>query len=329
MEFGIELAPNVKSYEIEYYAKLAEDNRFRYVWVTDHYNNRNAFVILSVLAKATRRVRIGTGITNPFHINPAIIASAIATINEISDGRAVLGIGAGDKFTLEKIGIKRKKPLTGVKEAVNVIRKLLNGEVVEFDGELFKFSGAKLTFNSGNGIPIYIGAQGPKMLRLASEIGDGVIINASHPKDVEFALRNIDVRKGFNIAVCSAFSIDSDRDTAIKNVKAVVAFIIAGCPNEILDRHGIDYESANIVKAKLKEAFAKGNWKELERAVTDEMVDVFSISGTPDDIVERIEELKKLGITQLIIGSPIGKDKAKAIKLIGREIIPRFSGAGI
>ncbi len=324
MEFGIELTPNVKFYEIEYYAKLAEDNGFRYVWVTDHYNNRNAFVILSVLAKITQKVKIGTGVTNPFHMNPAVIASAIATINEISNGRTVLGIGAGDKFTLEKIGIERKKPLTGVKEAVQVIRKLLNGESVEFDGELFKFSGAKLTFNPGNGIPIYIGAQGPKMLKLASEIGDGVIINASHPKDVELALRNIDMRKGFDIAVCSAFSIDKDRDRAIQSVKSVVAFIVASCPNEILDRHGIDDRSVNNVRITLRDAFAKGNWKELEDVVTDEMVDAFSISGTPDEVIERIEELKKLGITQLIVGSPIGRDKTKAIRLVGKEIIPRF-----
>lgn len=323
MEFGIELLPNVKVYEIEFYAKLAEDNGFSHIWVTDHYNNRNAFVILSILAKATQNAKIGTGVTNPLHMNPAVIASAIATINEISGSRAVLGIGAGDKFTLEKIGIERKKPLTCVREAVQIIRKLLSGESVEFNGEIFKFSGARLTFSSGN-VPIYIGAQGPKMLRLASEIGDGVIINASHPKDVEFALRNMDVREGFDIAVCSAFSIDKNRDVAIQNAKTVVAFIVASCPNEVLDRHGIDEESANAVKEALNEAFAKGKWKELANAVSDEMVEAFSISGTPDDVIERIEELKRLGITQLVVGSPIGKDKARAIKLIGKEVIPNF-----
>jgi len=234
-----------------------------------------------------------------------------------------LGIGAGDKFTLEKIGIERKKPLTCVREAVHIIRKLLSGESVEFNGEIFKFSGAKLTFSSGN-VPIYIGAQGPKMLRLASEIGDGVIINASHPKDVEFALRNMDVREGFDIAVCSAFSIDKNRDVAIQNAKVVVAFIVASCPSDVLNRHGIDEESANAVKEALNEAFAKGKWKELANAVSDEMVEAFSISGTPDDVIERIEELRRLGITQLVVGSPIGKDKARAIKLIGKEVIPNF-----
>ncbi len=324
MEFGIEMLPNVKPYELEYYAKLAEDNGFSYVWITDHYNNRNAFVILSILAKATQRVRIGTGITNPFHINPAVIASAIATINELSGGRAVLGIGAGDKFTLEKIGIERRKPLTSVKEAVEIIRRLLGGESVEFEGDVFKFSGAKLTFSSGN-VPIYIGAQGPKMLRLASEIGDGVIINASHPKDVRFAIENLKPKEGFDVAVCSAFSVDRDRDVAIQNVKVVVAFIVASCPGEVLERHGIDETSANAVRSALNDAFTKGKWKELTEAVSDEMIEAFSISGTPDEVIEKIEELEKLGVTQFIVGSPVGKDKVKAIKLIGKEIIPKFA----
>jgi len=323
MEFGIELLPNVKFYEIEYYARLSEDHGFKYIWVTDHYNNRNSFVVLSIIARSTREAKIGTGVTNPFHVNPAVIASAIATINEISGGRAVLGIGAGDKFTLERIGVKREKPLKGVREAVQIIRDLLSGKSVSFEGEVFKFNGAKLTFASGK-VPIYIGAQGRKMLKLASEIGDGVIVNAAHPRDVKFALENIEAKEGFDFAVCSAFSIDKDRDAAIQNPKTVVAFIVSSCPEEVLNRHGIDHESANAVKNALNEAFAKGNWKELAEKVTDEMVEAFSISGTPDDIIERIDELRKLGVTQIVVGSPIGKEKAKAIKLIGREIIPRF-----
>jgi len=323
MEFGIELLPNVKFYEIEYYARLSEDHGFKYIWVTDHYNNRNSFVVLSIIARSTREAKIGTGVTNPFHVNPAVIASAIATINEISGGRAVLGIGAGDKFTLERIGVKREKPLKGVREAVQIIRDLLSGKSVSFEGEVFKFNGAKLTFASGK-VPIYIGAQGRKMLKLASEIGDGVIVNAAHPRDVKFALENIEAKEGFDFAVCSAFSIDKDRDVAIQNAKTVVAFIVSSCPEEVLNRHGIDHESANAVKNALNEAFAKGNWKELAEKVTDEMVEAFSISGTPDDIIERIDELRKLGVTQIVVGSPIGKEKAKAIKLIGREIIPRF-----
>ena len=323
MEFGIEILPNVPCYEIEYYAKLAEDYGFGYVWITDHYNNRNALVVLTSIARVTNSLRIGTGITNPYHMNPAVIASAIATINEISGGRAVLGIGAGDKFTLRQIGIKQSKPLTRVREAVEIIRKLVAGELVRYEGKVFDFDGARMNFKA-KVFPIYIGAQGPKMLKLASEIGDGVIINASHPKDVKFAMKNLNIREGFDVAVCSAFSVDKDREVAINTVKPVVAFIVASSPKEILERHGIAEESVKYVRNALNEAFAKGKWKELSNAVTDEMVDAFSIAGTPDEVVERIKMLRDLGVTQMVIGSPIGKDKAKAIRTIGKLVIPHF-----
>ena len=162
------------------------------------------------------------------------------------------------------------------------------------------------------------------MVRLASEIGDGVIINASHPRDIEFAKQNMSIEEKFEIAVCSAFSIDKDREKAVENAKIVVAFIVSGTPEEILERHGIDAESAEKVRIALNEAFTKGNWKDLAKVVTDDMVEAFSISGTPEEVMDRVEELKKLGVNQLIIGSPIGVDKSKAIKLIGKEIIPRF-----
>ncbi len=323
MKFGIELLPNSPHYELEYYAKLAEDSGFGYVWITDHYNNRNAFVILTAIAKATNSVKLGTGVTNPFHVNPAVITSAIATINEISGGRAILGLGAGDKFTLRQIGIEQKRPLRRVREAVEVIRKLSAGEVVNYEGEEFRFEGARMNFRTSS-FPIYVGAQGPKMLRLASEIGDGVIINASHPKDVEFAIKNMNLRDGFDIAVCSAFSVDKNRENAVKAVKPVVAFIVSGCPKEVLERHGIDEEVVKSVKKALNEAFTKGNWKAVAEAVTEDMIEAFSITGTPDEVVRRIEELERLGVTQFVVGSPIGADKGKAIKTIGKKIIPRF-----
>ncbi len=324
IRFGIELLPNAKVYELVYYAKLSEDSGFDYVWVTDHYNNRNSFVVLSAIAINTNRVRIGTGVTNPFHVNPAVIASAISTLNEISGGRAVLGIGAGDKFTLEKIGVRREKPLKGMREAISIIRALIRGESVSFEGEIFRMSGARLEFRAGD-IPIYVGAQGRKMLKLASEMGDGLILNASHPKDVKVAAEIVGKRKDFDFAVCSAFSIDKNRDVAVENAKVVVAFIISSSPKEVLERHGIDEGRAREVKEALNEAFSKGKWKELREKVSDEMVEAFSISGTPDDVVERIEEMRKLGVSQIVVGSPIGKDKAKAIRLIGKEVIPRLT----
>ena len=329
MKFGIEFVPNMKYYELEYYVKLAEDSGFNYVWITDHYNNRNVYSMLTILALKTNSVKLGSGVTNPYHINPAVTASAIATINEISNGRAVLGIGAGDKVTFDRIGISWEKPLRRMRESVEIIRALHSGKSVKYDGQIFKFNGARLDFKAGD-IPIYIGAQGPKMLELAAELGDGVLINASHPKDFEVARENIEAglkkagEKEFDVVAYASMSVDKDRDKARNSARIVVAFIVAGSPDVIFERHGISMDEVAKVREALNNAFTKGDWGGVAKSVTDEMIDTFSISGTPDDVVERINELSKAGVTQVVAGSPIGPDKKKSIQLIGKEIIPKF-----
>ncbi|ADC64913.1 5,10-methylenetetrahydromethanopterin reductase [Ferroglobus placidus DSM 10642] len=332
MKFGIEFVPNMKYYELEYYVKLAEDSGFEYTWITDHYNNRNVYAMLAILALKTSKIKLGPGVTNPYHISPALTASAIATINELSEGRAVLGIGAGDKVTFERIGITWEKPLKRMREAVEIIRALHSGKPVNYDGEIFKMNGAKLDFKAGN-IPIYIGAQGPKMLQLAAELGDGVLINASHPRDFEAAKENIEAglskagksKEEFDVVAYASMSVDKDREKARNAARIVVAFIVAGSPEVIFERHGISMDDVNKVREALNNAFTKGDWAGVGKAVTDEMIDCFSISGTPEDVIERIKELSKAGVTQVVAGSPIGPDKKKSIQLIGKEIIPAFS----
>ncbi len=331
MKFGIEFVPNMKYYELEYYVKLAEESGFEYTWITDHYNNRNVYSMLSILALKTSSIKLGPGVTNPYHISPALTASAIATINELSNGRAVLGIGAGDKVTFDRIGIGWTKPLKRMREAVEIIRALHGGKSVSYDGEIFKFNGARLDFKSGN-IPIYIGAQGPKMLQLAAELGDGVLINASHPRDFESAKENIDVglnkagksRDGFDTVAYASMSVDKDAEKAKGSAKIVVAFIVAGSPDVIFERHGISMDDVSKVREALNNAFTKGDWPGVSKAVTDEMIECFSISGSPDMVIERIRELSKSGVTQVVAGSPIGPDKKKSIKLIGKEIVSAF-----
>ena len=331
MKFGIEFVPNMKYYELEYYVKLAEDSGFEYTWITDHYNNRNVYSMLTILALKTSSIKLGPGVTNPYHISPAVTASAIATINELSNGRAVLGIGAGDKVTFDRIGISWTKPLRRMREAVEIIRLLHGGKSVSYDGKIFKFNGARLDFKAGN-IPIYIGAQGPKMLQLAAELGDGVLINASHPRDFETAKENIDAglekagksRDEFDVVAYASMSVDKDANKARNASKIVVAFIVAGSPDIIFERHGISMDDVQKVREALNNAFTKGDWPGVSKAVTDEMIDSFSISGSPDQVIERIKELSKSGVTQVVAGSPIGPDKKKSIQLIGKEIIPAF-----
>lgn len=312
--------PDESVLKIGYMAKLAEDAGFKNIWITDHYNNRDVWSTLAVLSMMTNRIKLGTGVTNPYTRNVAITASSIASINELSGGRAILGIGPGDKATFDKMGIEWDKPLTRVKEAVLAIRALLAKEQVNQAG----FKGAQMAFGAGK-IPIYIGAQGPKMLELAGGIADGVLINASHPDDFKFAVpmiregARIAGRKPEDVQICAyaSFSADKDQAKAVNASKIVVAFIVAGSPQNVLERHKIGMDEAKTIS----DALAKYDFKSAMAAVTPKMTEAFSVSGTPQDCRARVDELIKTGVTQIVVGSPIGPNKESAIKLIGKQVI--------
>jgi 5,10-methylenetetrahydromethanopterin reductase len=328
VKFGIEFVPREPYWKILYYAIQAERSGFGNLWITDHFNNRNVYVTLTAAAIYTNKITFGPGVTNPYMVNPVFTAQAIATLNELAPGRVVLGIGAGDKTTLDTVGVEMDRPLVAVQESVDVIRKMISGEMVAYKGQVFKTAGAKFLFKSKGNVPVYVGGQGPKMLALAGKIGDGVLINAGHPKDVEYAVSSVKegvnaAGKKFNeidVAAYTSFSVHEDIKKANKAAVPVVSFIVAGSPPQVLERHGLDVKKAE----EIKEALKANDWGRAFSGVTPEMINAFSVCGTPDMCTERVAELLKSGILQFVVGSPIGANVREAINLIGEKIIPHF-----
>jgi len=327
-KFGVEFVPQDAYWKTTYYAMLAEKSGYDYVWITDHFNNRNVYTSLATILNYTDRVKIGPGVTNPYVLHPMGTAQTMASLAEIAPGRVVCGIGSGDKTTLEMANIPHEKPLATIREAVQIIRDITGGKRVNLDGSIYKISGVKLNFKIPQPVPVFVGAQGPKMLSLAAEIGDGVLINASNPKDFETAFASIDEglakagkkRSDIEVVAATAFSIDKDLEKARQAAVPVVAFIVAGSPEPLLQRHGISVEAAN----KIKDAIVKGDWGNVFGQVKPEMMEAFSIVGTPDVCIEKIDRLLKMGVTLFITGSPIGPRIHKSIELFSKEVLPHF-----
>ncbi|MCP1662974.1 MAG: 5,10-methylenetetrahydromethanopterin reductase [Methanocalculus sp. MSAO_Arc1] len=328
MSYGIEFVPgNLSVKQVVNYCKLAETKDIDYAWITNHYNNRHCYPILAAIAQATDEIKMGPGIMNAFTDTPAAMASFSCTLNEISDGRAILGIGPGDLSTLPKLAIDPSKPVSKLKEAVIQIRALCAGEEVNKQGlEFFDYDGAKLTgvqLPGKKGIPIYIGAQGPKVLELAGEMGDGALINASNPKDFEAAIPIINAacekvgKKKFDIGAYTAISVDDDVKKARNAAKIVAAFIAAGSPPAILERHNLDMGNVEKIKA----ALSKFDFKTVGGLVGDAEIDAFTIAGTPDDVKQKCDDLVASGVTQVIFGSPLGPDMVKSIRLLGKYVV--------
>lgn len=321
MKFGIEFVPNEPISKIVKLVKLAEDVGFEYAWITDHYNNKNVYETLALIADGTETIKMGPGVTNPYVRSPAITSAAVATLDELSNGRATLGIGPGDKATFDALGIEWTKPVSTIKDAIATMTTLMAGGKTEGGAQL---GGVKAVQER---IPIYMGAQGPMMLKTAGGFSDGALINASNPKDFEAAVPLIkegaaEAGKSISdvdIAAYTCCSIDDDAGKALKAAKIVVAFIAAGSPPPVFARHGLPTDTG----AKFGAMLAKGDFGGAIGAVNDELMEAFSVFGTPAEFVPKIEALGKMGVTQYVAGSPIGPNKEKSIKLLG-EVIDNF-----
>ncbi|MFQ6067945.1 MAG: 5,10-methylenetetrahydromethanopterin reductase [Candidatus Bathyarchaeia archaeon] len=328
VKFGIEFVPKDPYWKTTYFAIQSEKTGFDYLWITDHFNNRNVYVTLAIVATYTNEIKFGPGVTNPYLIHPIATGQAIASLSEVAPKRVICGLGAGDKTTLQMLNVEQSKPLSTIREAVSIIRQISLGKKVKIQGRIFKISGAKMNFHTPDEIPIFVGAQGPKMLMLAAEIGDGILINASHPRDIGNAMTF--VRKGaeqagkkvedLEIAAYTSFSVASEMEKAVKAVVPVVAYIVGGCPKMILERHGVSVEKAHSIR----DSIVQGQWKEAFAQVTNDMIEAFSICGTPEICIQKIEKLTKAGVNQIVVGSPIGSNVRKSINIIANEIFPHF-----
>jgi len=308
---GIAFWPDVFSTkDMVKYAIKAEEKGYESVWVAEHYLFRDAFSALGAIALATRRIRLATGVVNPCTRHPALVAMSIAAIDELSDGRAMLGIGTGvSSWIEEKMAIKMDKPVLMMKEAIQIIRKLLTGENVTYNGRVFNIRNMKLRFKTSQAnIPIYMAAVGPKMLQLAGEIADGVILTAgSSIKYMTTAVENIkigaqkagrDLSK-IDIAAFLVCSVSEDSRAAKDTTRELVAFLLTRPSRAelMLKKEDLDENALSRIKRELQ----KGNLKQASTYVTEAMIDSITISGTPQECKQKIQSYRRAHVTLPII----------------------------
>jgi len=313
---GVELAPEHPVSRLTDLAVAAEDEGFDAVFASHHYNNRDEFVALADIARATDTVRLGPGITNPFETHPVTLASRMATLDELADGRGIFGVGAGDQSTLSNLGYGGGSPLRRVLESMQVARKLFDGERVDHDGT-FEAVDAGLNYDARS-IPVYVGAQGPDMTRMAAKYADGVLFNGAHPRDIEWAADRVeegldarpDHRGDFDFAAYASVSVAADADAAREAARPPVAFIAGSAPPPVLERHGLDREQASDIGDRI----AAGDFTEAFGLVSEAMIDAFCIAGEQERVAERMAEVLDTA-DSFVVGSPLGPDLDAAIDL--------------
>jgi len=318
---GIELTPEHPVTRLGELAATAEAEGFDTVFVSHHYNNRDEFVALAEIARETETIRLGPGITNPYESHPVTLASRMATVDERSGGRGVYGIGPGDRSTLANLGYDHDDALRRVLETVQVTRKLWAGDAVDHD-RTFEATDAGLNYEARQ-LPIYVGAQGPHMTRMAAKYADGLLYNGSHPRDIAWASERVaeglaerdDDRGAFDFAAYASVSIAEEAAAAREAARPPVAFIAGGAPPPVLERHDLDRERA----AEIGEAIAGGDFTEAFETVSPAMIDAFCVAGRPETVAARVEEILEEA-DGFVMGSPLGPDLDEAVELMGASL---------
>ena len=174
--FGLLLFSDYTIDKLAELAALAEELGYRDFWYTDVRFARDCYLGLAAAAARTRKIRLGPGVTDPYSRHPALTAASIATLDEMSSGRAVLGLGTGGAGFRE-LGLERPLPVAALRETVSVIRGLLAGETVTQQGKVISLAGGRLAFSpERRNIPIYFATHGAQVTRLAGQVADGVLI---------------------------------------------------------------------------------------------------------------------------------------------------------
>jgi len=317
----------------EFASLLQECEQLGYdqLWLANEKFFHDMYVSATVAAERTTRPSIGTFVADPYSQHPALTAMAIGTLDEVSGGRAILGIGAGGTG-FPPMGIERVKPAKAIKEAIHVIRRLLAGEVVSYAGEIITFRNGRLNFKARTDIPIIVASRGDRVLQVAGEVADGAMIATyAEPVGLGHALAQIekgaqragrslkDLRIVSRIDAC----INRDSAAAFEAVKPMVAvFLWTSYPDRtFVERVGLD------VPPELEQIIAKRDYnllKENAHLVPDSFVEKFCWAGTAEQVAQKVAQVAAMGIHEITIlpHPPAGGDIRETLHEFATTVKP-------
>jgi 5,10-methylenetetrahydromethanopterin reductase len=341
ISFGIRIPPCEAVREVARAARAAEAGGFSHVWTLDSPflagRLLDPYLTLGACAGTTTRVRLGVAVTNAVSRHPLATACAALTLDEIAEGRTILGIGSGDS-AMRTVGLAAADAQgthgdrrARLRETIGILRAILAGEAVQLGERRFQVEKPR------RAVPIYVAATGPRMLEMAGELADGVIIQVGiHRACVEWALEHIRrgaVRAGRDPAginiVCSTFAaVGDDRRLAIDRVRPLTAWFYAVAP-ELVEISGVRVSQRQPARPVFPDISHAADHDEAmveaKRYVADEAVEKLCLVGSATECVARIRELATLGVDQVFLRHYLTyRIPWELIAVVSREIIPAF-----
>jgi 5,10-methylenetetrahydromethanopterin reductase len=333
---GLLLLPTYTADRLVALAQLAERTGYDFLWIADERFFREVYASLTLCALRTERIKLGPCVTDPYSRHPALTAMAIATLDEISGQRAVLGLGAGISG-FHELGIAREQPAVAMREAIELIRRLLAGERVSFRGRRIGFHEGRLDFTPVRSqVPIYVASQKPMGLRVAGRMADGAITQGCVAAPLLQFFRQM-VAEGLERGGRELSAIDrvarvnvcmhEDRQVAREVMKPAIARSLVSQAPEFFTFIQAGLTVPPDLRARVQAlpythdpAVLRG----LAGAVPDAYVDALSLTGPPAEVAAEVTRLARHGITQIIVSptTPDGLIEA-TIEGFQTEVMPR------
>ncbi len=302
-------------------AQICEDGGLSSFWVADQRWQRDVYVSLADIGACTDLLLLGTRVTDPYIRHPALTAVAIATLDEATGGRAIMGIGAGGSG-FRQLGLARTKPAVAVRELIEVMRRLWRGEEFEFEGRIINWRRGALEFQCRADIPVVIAARGPLLLELAGEVADAAIVASGvSPGGVAWAKQLIakgELRAGrqqgqTELMHMTYISIDDDPRIASQTVKkALVGTVVGSHPAyDFLKANGLE------IPSDLAAYLDSGGYDapRIIELIPDSFVGKLAIAGTVEECASQLQGLLDAGIQHPLL-APIPRQDGGEIEIL-------------
>ena len=296
--------------DLREYGRIADDLGYDSLWVTERYLHEETASMLGYLAAATSRVKLGVGVVNPFTRHPALLAMMAATLDRISGGRFVLGMGRSDSFIIqERLGMSYSRSRTRLQEALTIVREFLEKGSASYQGRVFNQPEVSLEMKPiQDRLPIYMAAIGPKALKTAGALADGVLLNAYvSPGYVKYAVEIVraasqeagrdpnSVRIACMLVMRMTPHLDEVRSGLKQRLVRLYSEVHVG--EILLETSGFDPGAAT----RIRELSANDDMDGAVRLVTDGMVDSCYVIGPPEQCRERVEEYARAGVDEPLL----------------------------
>lgn len=319
---------------------ITEKAGFDSIWAADHLLMipkgivPNVWPVLAVIASQTQRIEIGTCVSDPHRIHPAVLAQMVATLDQISHGRIILGLGAGEAMNVEHFSIPWNKPVKRMVEFTKVVRDLWLKDKIDYNGEFWKFKNAFLQIKpKRNPVPIYFAANGKRTRKITGEIADGWLptsrspeLYKKHLKEIKEAANRVgrvldNFEPGLYVYVAVAEKYEEAMNH-LRKIRSQVAF----SPKMVTEAYGLkipSHLSENLYSEILVTDDGIKLYEEFGSYVTDEVIEDFSIVGTPKDCANKVEEFVKAGVKHFVLIN-MGPNPKFVLEFFSNKIIPSY-----